>query len=137
MPANEKPPNCCPVNPPLRENRPQMFTKLFFFHMVTEEMDCFTYPTNVQATVSFFQLRGKNRLADLGLDQKGNFFKSYMGLLKTHTTTTQHNPTTQEETLSWATDRILFPLHSIPQEGRGLIQSKKKKGKETENKEKR
>lgn len=65
-------------------------------YMVTE-MDCFTYPTNVQATVSHFStVRRENRLADLGLDQKEIFLNSYTGLLKTHT----HNNTTTTQPLN-------------------------------------
>jgi hypothetical protein len=46
-------------------------------------MDYSTYPTNVQATVSFFpQLGRENRLSDLGLDQKLNFFKQLHGINK-------------------------------------------------------
>lgn len=52
----------------------------------------------------FPQLRRENRLADLGLDQKGNFFKQLHGIIKnTHT----HNTTTTTTTTTRAGLRIL------------------------------
>lgn len=65
-------------------------------YMVTEEMDRFTYPTCSSNRLIFPQLRRENRLADLGLDQKGNFFKQLYGIIKnTQQQQQQHNPTTE------------------------------------------
>lgn len=48
----------------------------------------------------FPQLGRENRLADLGLDQKGNFFKQLHGIIKNTQQQQQHNPTTEYGMLS-------------------------------------
>lgn len=46
------PPTTAAATTPCYKQTPKCSPKSLY--MVTEEMDCFTYPTNAQATVSFF-----------------------------------------------------------------------------------
>ena len=76
----------------------------------------------------FSTVKKREQAGRFGTWSKRKFFlNSYTGLLKTHTQQQHHNPTTEYGMLSWATDVILFPLHSITQEDR-MIQCKRRKG---------
>lgn len=91
VPANESTPshNCCSHDPVLQTD-PKMFTKVFIHG---HRGNGLLYLPNKCSSnrLIFPQLRRENRLADLGLDQKGNFFKQLHGIIKnTHT----HNNTT-------------------------------------------
>lgn len=100
VPANEKPPNCCRQDP-LSQTDPKRPPNSLY--MVTEEMDLLYLPNKCSSNRLIFpQLRRENRLADLGLDQKGNFFffKQLHGIIKHTHTQQQHNPTTEYGMLS-------------------------------------
>lgn len=115
-------------------NRPQMFAKLF----IHGHRNGLLYLPNKCSSnrLIFPQLRRENRLADLGLDQKGNFFKQLHGIIKnTHTTTTQPNHWIWNAVMSHRRDFISSALYHTG--GQRMTQCKKKKGKENENKEKR
>ena len=85
----------------------------------------------------FPQLRRENRLADLGLDQKGNFFKQLHGIIKnthTHNTTTTTTTTTQPLNMEcYHEPQTGFFFYFLTQDRGGY---NVKEGKENANKEK-
>lgn len=105
-------------------NRPQMFAKLF----IHGHRNGLLYLPNKCSSnrLIFPQLRRENRLADLGLDQKGNFFKQLHGIIKnTHTTTTQPNHWIWNAVMSHRRDFISSALYHTG--GQRMTQCKKKK----------
>ena len=121
----KKAPNGWSQDPPVT-NRPQMFAKLF----IHGHRNGLLYLPNKCSSnrLIFPQLRRENRLADLGLDQKGNFFKQLHGIIKnTHTTTTpQPNHWIWNAVMSHRRDFISSALYHTG--GQRVIQCKMRKG---------
>lgn len=69
------------------------------------------YLPTVQATISFFQLRRYNRLADLEIDQKGNIWNNYVALNQKKK---KREKNEQHVLLPWTTHDFISPgLHNI------------------------
>lgn len=103
-----------------------MFTKLF----IHGHRNGLLYLPNKCSSnrLIFPQLRRENRLADLGLDQKGNFFKQLHGIIKnTHTTTPpQPNHWIWDAAMSHRRDFISSALYHTG--AQRMIQCKRRKG---------